>query len=92
MAKNSLRSTLLERKIYRLLLTSIYPLFSMANHQKYVDKLKGSRTLIVGGTSGVGFCIAEAVLEHGASKVMISSSQVERVGSAVQKVRRQPCF
>jgi len=42
---------------------------------KYTNKLAGQRVLILGGTSGLGFAVAEAALEHGANLVISSSSQ-----------------
>lgn len=38
----------------------------MGDQQKYTSKLNGTRFLVVGGTSGIGFSVAEAMLEHGA--------------------------
>ncbi|RAK98780.1 SDR family NAD(P)-dependent oxidoreductase [Aspergillus ibericus CBS 121593] len=44
---------------------------------KYTHKLAGQRVLIFGGTSGIGFCVAEAALEHGADLVISSSNQTK---------------
>ncbi|OOF98735.1 hypothetical protein ASPCADRAFT_162396 [Aspergillus carbonarius ITEM 5010] len=44
---------------------------------KYTNKLAGQRVLVLGGTSGIGFCVAEAALEHGADLVISSSSQTK---------------
>jgi NAD(P)-dependent dehydrogenase (short-subunit alcohol dehydrogenase family) len=44
---------------------------------KYTNKLAGQRVLIFGGTSGLGFCVAEAALEHGANLVISSSNQTK---------------
>lgn len=54
---------------------------------KYTSKLKDARVLVIGGTSGIGFGIAEALLEHDAS-VIISSSSEERVSKGVQRLKR----
>jgi len=43
--------------------------------------------LVVGGTSGIGFAVAEASLESGAS-VTISSSRISRVESAVERLKK----
>ncbi|PWN87986.1 NAD(P)-binding protein [Acaromyces ingoldii] len=51
----------------------------------YKSKLQGARVLILGGSSGVGFGVAQALLEHGAS-VIISSSSPDRVAKAVQRL------
>lgn len=42
---------------------------------KYINKLEGKRLLVLGGTSGIGFCIAENALENGASVIVASSRQ-----------------
>ena len=38
----------------------------MGDQQKYTSKLNGTRILVIGGTSGIGFSVAEAMIEHGA--------------------------
>lgn len=53
---------------------------------KYSAKLAGSRVLVLGGTSGIGFCVAEAALEFGA-RVFVSSSKQDRVNSAVERLK-----
>ena len=53
---------------------------------KYISKLKGARVLVIGGTSGIGFGIAEALLENDA-KVLVSSSSQERVSKAVERLK-----
>ncbi|KAF3922401.1 hypothetical protein AA313_de0203913 [Arthrobotrys entomopaga] len=53
---------------------------------KYINKLKGKRVLIVGGTSGIGFGVAEACIEHGAI-VTVASSQQTKVTSAVDRLK-----
>ena len=45
----------------------------MAARNKYVNKLHGKHIVIFGGTSGVGFCVAEASIEHGANVTVLSS-------------------
>ena len=57
-----------------------------SNSSKYTSKLKDARVLVIGGTSGIGFGIAEALLEHNAS-VIISSSSEERVSNAVRRLK-----
>ena len=54
--------------------------------RKYVSKLSGHRVLIFGGTSGIGFCVAEASLEHGAS-VIISGSGSAKLTAAVERLK-----
>ncbi|TKX20784.1 hypothetical protein C1H76_7172 [Elsinoe australis] len=57
----------------------------MSDSTKYTSKLKGKNILIVGGSAGIGYGVAEACLEHGAS-VTISSSSQSRVDNAVSKL------
>ena len=57
----------------------------MGDTVKYTNKLSGARVLIVGGSSGIGFAVAEACLEYGCT-VIISSSQPSRVESSVQRL------
>lgn len=45
---------------------------------KYVNKLEGKRVLVFGGTSGIGFGVVEAALEHGAT-VFISGSNMPKL-------------
>ncbi|KAL5336843.1 hypothetical protein BJX70DRAFT_400187 [Aspergillus crustosus] len=49
-------------------------------------KLYNTRILVIGGTSGVGFGVARAALEHGAS-VILASSNPEKVAGAVAKLK-----
>ena len=53
---------------------------------KYIDKLKGKRIVVIGGSSGIGFAVAEACIEYGA-KVTIASSSQTRVDGAVEKLK-----
>ena len=54
----------------------------MTDATKYTAKLRGSRILIFGGTSGLGYAAAEACLEFGAT-VILSSSKQAKVDSAI---------
>lgn len=49
---------------------------------KYTSKLSSARVLIIGGTSGIGYSVAEATLEFGAH-VTISSSNPSRINAAI---------
>lgn len=60
----------------------------MSNEQKFVNKLHGRRVLIIGGTSGLGFAVAEASVEYGVSKIILSSSQENRVNHAIAKLKK----
>ncbi|KAF4462407.1 short chain dehydrogenase reductase family [Fusarium albosuccineum] len=53
---------------------------------EYLHKLRGKSIVIVGGTSGVGFAVAEACLEFGAELVIVSRSQ-ENVDRAVHRLQ-----
>jgi NAD(P)-dependent dehydrogenase (short-subunit alcohol dehydrogenase family) len=53
---------------------------------KCASKLQSSRVLILGGTSGIGFCVAEAALESG-SHVTISSSRQAKLDAAVSRLQ-----
>ena len=57
----------------------------MATTRKTTTKLNGSRILIIGGSSGIGFGVAEACLDGGAS-VIISSSSADRVVKAIERL------
>ncbi|KAJ5793084.1 NAD(P)-binding protein [Penicillium pulvis] len=53
---------------------------------KYTTKLVGKRVLIIGGTSGIGYCVAEAALEHGAD-VIVSSSNAAKIDKTIAKLQ-----
>lgn len=59
----------------------------MADQKKYTTKLVNSRILIIGGSSGIGYAVAEATVEHGAI-VTISSSNPKRVQSSVESLKK----
>lgn len=54
---------------------------------KFLDKLRNKRVLIVGGSSGIGYGIAEGCLEFGAIVTIASRSQ-SKVDSAVAKLQK----
>ncbi|KAJ4290391.1 hypothetical protein N0V90_010607 [Kalmusia sp. IMI 367209] len=53
---------------------------------KYTNKLLGARVLVIGGSTGIGYGVAEAALEHGAL-VAISSSSNSRIQAAADKLK-----
>lgn len=53
---------------------------------KYTSKLAGQRVLVLGGTSGIGYAVAEAAVEYGA-RVTVSSSQPSNVASALESLK-----
>ncbi|KAJ6441597.1 short-chain dehydrogenase [Purpureocillium lavendulum] len=59
----------------------------MSRPLRFISKLQGRRVLVLGGTSGIGFAVAEAALEHGAH-VVVSSSNQDKVDNALQRLRR----
>nr|CCE67074.1 dehydrogenase [Fusarium fujikuroi] len=59
----------------------------MASLGKYVSKLAGSRVLVIGGSSGIGFGVAEAAIQNGASSVFISSSSQTKISSAIERLK-----
>lgn len=58
----------------------------MSHSPRYISKLQGRRLLVLGGSSGIGFSVAEAALEHGAD-VVISSSNESKLQKAVQRLQ-----
>jgi NAD(P)-dependent dehydrogenase (short-subunit alcohol dehydrogenase family) len=54
---------------------------------KYTNKLQGKLVVVVGGTSGIGFAVAEAAVEHGAI-VVVASSQQEKVNRAIHRIQQ----
>lgn len=53
---------------------------------KYSTTLFNARVLILGGSSGIGYCVAEQALEQGAL-VTISSSNSSRLSNAVERLQ-----
>jgi NAD(P)-dependent dehydrogenase (short-subunit alcohol dehydrogenase family) len=58
----------------------------MPDQQKYMNKLQGKHVLVLGGSAGIGYGVAEACLEYGAI-VFISSSNNKRVQASVTKLQ-----
>ncbi|KAK0930967.1 hypothetical protein LTR48_002046 [Friedmanniomyces endolithicus] len=59
----------------------------MADQVKYTNKLKDQRVLVIGGSSGIGFGVAEACLENG-SIVIISSSNQDRIQKTIEMLQK----
>ena len=53
---------------------------------KYLSKLQGKRVLLIGGTAGIGYAIAEACVEYGAD-VTVASSKQANVDKAVETLK-----
>jgi len=66
-------------------LTSYPTLIMASSTQKYTNKLAGKHVLVIGGTSGIGFAVAEASLESDAT-VTISSSKSTTIESAITRL------
>jgi NAD(P)-dependent dehydrogenase (short-subunit alcohol dehydrogenase family) len=58
----------------------------MTDQKRYTNKLTNSRILVIGGTSGLGYSVAEACIENGAL-VTISSSNPSRIDAAVSQLK-----
>lgn len=60
------------------------------DQSKYGTKLANTTVLITGGTSGLGFGVAEALLEQitPPAHIMISSSNAAKVDKAVERLRK----
>ncbi|KAK0614570.1 hypothetical protein B0T14DRAFT_311211 [Immersiella caudata] len=58
----------------------------MTTPYSYTTKLASKRVLILGGTSGVGFGVAQAALQFGAS-VIISSSNPSKITRSLDRLR-----
>jgi len=59
----------------------------MTDQVKYTQQLKGANVLVIGGSAGLGYGVAEAVLEEGGN-VTISSSNQARVDKAVASLKK----
>ncbi|KAL9934390.1 hypothetical protein V8E36_006846 [Tilletia maclaganii] len=52
---------------------------------KFLGSLEGHKAVIIGGTSGIGFAVAQHLIEEGASVVVASGSQ-DKVDTAIAKL------
>ncbi len=53
---------------------------------KFINKLQGRRVLIFGGTSGIGYAVAEACVEHGCT-VILSGSNSPNLANTVLRLK-----
>jgi len=59
----------------------------MTDQTKYSNKLRNNRVLIIGGSGGIGYGVAEACLELGCT-VIISSSSASRIASSISLLQK----
>lgn len=59
----------------------------MPPQHKYTSKLASTTILVIGGTSGLGFGVAEASIEHNVAHLYISSSSPQKVDSAISRLK-----
>jgi NAD(P)-dependent dehydrogenase (short-subunit alcohol dehydrogenase family) len=55
--------------------------------QKYTSKLHSASILILGGTSGIGYAVAEACLEQYSVRLTISGSQQPEIDRTIARLR-----
>lgn len=53
-----------------------------------MSELQGKKVLIVGGTSGLGFAVAKALLSHSLESIIVASSTQAKVDSAIQRLKQ----
>jgi len=54
---------------------------------KYTNKLVNARVLVLGGTSGIGYAVAEAAVDHGAF-VIVSSSNPKKIQATIEQLQK----
>ncbi|EMC93734.1 hypothetical protein BAUCODRAFT_26008 [Baudoinia panamericana UAMH 10762] len=59
----------------------------MADQVKYTQKLKDAKVLVIGGSSGIGYGVAEALVENGCI-VTISASNPDRAKQTVDRLTK----
>ncbi|KAK5170691.1 uncharacterized protein LTR77_005281 [Saxophila tyrrhenica] len=59
----------------------------MADQVKYTQKLKDAKVLVIGGSSGIGYAVAEALIENGCH-VTISASNPKKAESTVDRLTK----
>ncbi|KAH6889748.1 hypothetical protein B0T10DRAFT_571815 [Thelonectria olida] len=53
---------------------------------KFINKLHDKRVLVVGGSTGIGFAVAQGAVEHGAH-VILSSSNQTKLDTAITRLK-----
>ncbi|CRK16470.1 hypothetical protein BN1723_010999, partial [Verticillium longisporum] len=59
----------------------------MADQNKFSSKLRGACILIIGGSAGVGYAVAEASIEQDAAAIIISSSNAKKAEKSVASLQ-----
>lgn len=62
------------------------PFAKMYSKAKYTSKLAGTTVLVIGGTSGLGFGVAEGCIENRVGHLILSSSQQTKIDSAISSL------
>ncbi|KAK5446382.1 hypothetical protein LTS15_009721 [Exophiala xenobiotica] len=57
------------------------------SNRKYTTKLADTSVLVIGGTSGIGYGVAEALIESAVANLYISSSQQTRIDDAISRLK-----
>ena len=59
----------------------------MSDAKTFTSKLAGQHVIILGGTAGIGFAVAQACIEYGGT-VTVSSSSEARVTGAIESIKK----
>ncbi len=81
---------------YIYIANDLAPMFLQRSHQPFslatihsdqiMPPITGHSVLIIGGTSGIGFAVAQLAASQGAKLVSVASSNPDRVAAAVSRI------